>query len=209
MGLWRRRGCHGPYDHRGAGAAARARAVLRAARPAGCPSSARALKASGAVPGVHDESVDVFVEVPGDFITEKVWKVTAARRWKKPDKIHLLEGQALSWAVRRVARNVGHHHHRYLVLSDNMSVVCAVGKGRAKDRELLQTCRVIRAVSLACDLRIYVRWIPSEVNPSDPPSRRFQPRSRYQHEGEHRESAPGSAACVAPPVERARVGLAV
>ena len=49
-------------------------------------------------------------------------------------------------------------------------------KGRAHDHKLLTVIRRISATCLTGALRLKVRWIPRERNPSDEPSRRWQPR---------------------------------
>eukprot|EP00959_Pyramimonas_sp_CCMP1952_P070837 1479270-Pyramimonas_sp.AAC.1 len=54
-----------------------------------------------------------------------------------------------------------------------MAAVLAFSKGRAADNALLQVCRQFAAVSLASGVRVRWRWIPSEFNRADSPSRRF------------------------------------
>eukprot|EP00959_Pyramimonas_sp_CCMP1952_P291078 6089073-Pyramimonas_sp.AAC.1 len=55
-----------------------------------------------------------------------------------------------------------------------MSMICAHEKGRASDFGLMLGCRCSFAISVACNLKVTFRWIPSELNPTDGPSRRFQ-----------------------------------
>ena len=54
-----------------------------------------------------------------------------------PESIHRLEGRAGFVAVRRPVKNRGSFGKKILLLSDNMSVVCAIAKGRATDPALL------------------------------------------------------------------------
>ncbi|CAK0826393.1 unnamed protein product [Prorocentrum cordatum] len=43
-------------------------------------------------------------DVPSDFCKATSWKTVASRRWRHRAPIHLLEGEALLWAMRRQAR---------------------------------------------------------------------------------------------------------
>ena len=54
---------------------------------------------------------------------------------------------------------------------DNLALALAAGKGRSTTARLRFTLRRIAALLLVCDVRLYVRWVPSERNPSDAPSR--------------------------------------
>ena len=47
----------------------------------------------------------------------------------------------------------------------------AINKGVGRSSELNQTYRGILALSLLTGTKLIVRWIPSELNPSDGPSR--------------------------------------
>ena len=57
------------------------------------------------------------------------------------------------------------------MLSDNISLVLALGKGRSSSRHLIRCCRSLFAIGVACDMSFTVRWIASELNPADAPSR--------------------------------------
>ncbi|CAK0846614.1 unnamed protein product [Prorocentrum cordatum] len=50
-----------------------------------------------------------FPDVPSDFCKAASWKTVASRRWRHRAPIHLLEGEALLWAMRRQVRRVAHH----------------------------------------------------------------------------------------------------
>lgn len=100
------------------------------------------------------------------------------------DNIHVLEGRALDWTVRHAAaRGCRLRGRRLLIFGDNMSVKCAINKGCVCDWSLLHICRSVGATALAADIRVVSRWVPSEYNPADGPSRRFEPcirSKRYQ-----------------------------
>ncbi|CAK0846803.1 unnamed protein product, partial [Prorocentrum cordatum] len=117
-----------------------------------------------------------FPEVNYGKMHARPWRVAGCGRWKRKEAMHGLEGAALTWAVRRAARDSREHCSRRLFLGDNMSLALAAARGRAANHRLLGVCRVLFAVGVAADLKVQVRWPPSEWNPSDGPSRRFQPR---------------------------------
>eukprot|EP00974_Lingulodinium_polyedra_P056944 5477658-Lingulodinium_polyedra.AAC.1 len=52
-----------------------------------------------------------------------------------------------------------------------MGLILAVSKGRARDYRFLMVVRRVQMIALAARIRISCRWIASECNPSDGPSR--------------------------------------
>eukprot|EP00974_Lingulodinium_polyedra_P000249 22752-Lingulodinium_polyedra.AAC.1 len=58
---------------------------------------------------------------------------------------------------------------------DNLGVVLALSKGRARDYGLLRIAQRAACIMIACDIKCRVRWIPSEVMPADRASRRHDP----------------------------------
>ena len=71
-----------------------------------------------------------------------------------------------------------------------MALCFAVAKGRAHNFDLLRVLQRISAITLACRLTIRPRWIRSEINVADGPSRGFispgpgvAPSSRVGEEG--------------------------
>eukprot|EP00971_Amphidinium_carterae_P098967 1957038-Amphidinium_carterae.1 len=54
-----------------------------------------------------------------------------------------------------------------------MSVTLAVEKGRCHDPQMLSLIRRLSAMTLAAHSRLRVRWVPSELNPSDFASRLY------------------------------------
>ena len=87
------------------------------------------------------------------------------------EHITLLEARTLLWSVRRLTRDVSRHGERMLVLGDNLGVVLAKSKGRAHSYELNCIIRRITMYCLASGVRLSVRWLLSEWNPADKPSR--------------------------------------
>ena len=99
-----------------------------------------------------------------------------ASQMKHPEHITLLEGRGIVQAMRHKARSLKFFHCRHLHLNDNLGMVLSFDRGRAKDKALLFQCRRSAALSVAMDCEFHFRWIPSELNVADSPSRKFEPR---------------------------------
>eukprot|EP00973_Karenia_brevis_P050534 7015958-Karenia_brevis.AAC.1 len=81
-----------------------------------------------------------------------------------------------------------------------MAVVLALSKGRASDFHLLCVCRRVAAHVLCLNSTLRVRWVMSELNRADKPSRLHMTQNDYKQEarlsflksrklGRHRQSA--------------------
>ena len=88
-----------------------------------------------------------------------------------PQSITKLEGQALFLAVKHALRSAANFGCRLLFLVDYMSLCLASTKGRSSSPNLLHVGRKFACLSLATNIRIVTRWIPSELNIADGPSR--------------------------------------
>ena len=116
-----------------------------------------------------------FPEVPAELLRESRWKTVMADRWVHTDDILRLEARGVVKAVSRIANSRPMRNRRCVLLGDNMSVVLAFGRCRAKDFRLLTQVRRACALALSRGLRFYYRWIPTGFNSSDEGSRRFDP----------------------------------
>ncbi|CAK0826564.1 unnamed protein product [Prorocentrum cordatum] len=119
---------------------------------------------SGAVPEIGPE------------ILQGSWTTVSAGRWKRRWAMPILEGRALVWGVRHVSRGLSEFGKRILFLTDGLSEVLALEKGRSSSVALMRVCRQWAATVFAADLYPRVRWIRSELNVADEPSRRYQPK---------------------------------
>ena len=63
---------------------------------------------------------------------------------------------------------------RIVLIGDNLGVVLALARGRSADFRMLCRLREICAQSLATGVRCHFRWVPSEMNVADVPSRVFE-----------------------------------
>ena len=85
----------------------------------------------------------------------------------------LREGRALLYALKRTGRSKKAIGKRILFLVDNMAVCLAFSRMRAKSFNLLVIVRKFAAWCLSRRIFPAIRWIPSERNSADAPSRYF------------------------------------
>eukprot|EP00438_Fugacium_kawagutii_P025342 Skav236504 [mRNA] locus=scaffold78:316727:320924:+ [translate_table: standard] len=113
-----------------------------------------------------------FPEVPIEVAEFSTWKTVLMGRWRDTSEhITLKEGRALVLAARRLTRNSSSRGKRHLVLVDNLALSMMVCKGRATNFGMLRVMQQLSALSLAGGFVIKTRWLPSERNPADGPSR--------------------------------------
>ena len=117
---------------------------------------------------------DEFVEIPRSFLQSSEWKTLFASRMRMPEHITLLEGRAVVQTLRHKTRAQESFHKRHLHLGDNLGMTLCLDRGRAKNKQLLFQCRRVAAFNIAADIEVHHRWIPSELNPADAPSRRYE-----------------------------------
>ena len=116
-----------------------------------------------------------FPEVPAEWLRGERWKACVGRRWKHREDILILEARTLVSALARLVEGRRAQGSRFLFLSDNMSVVLAFSRSRARDFKLLCQVRKFAGYLLAKGNRASVRWVPSELNSSDIPFRSSTP----------------------------------
>lgn len=115
---------------------------------------------------------EVFPEFPHHILDADAWATVGMGKWHfSKEHITLKEARSLLIAVRRLSRAKRHRNKRHLILLDNMALCFAVGKGRSSRFDMLRVLQQIGAISLACCLTLRPRWIPSEWNIADGPSR--------------------------------------
>ena len=114
-----------------------------------------------------------FPEVPATVLNSEHWTLVMADRWMFHDDILVLEARAVLKAAYRIAHSAHGRNCHAVVLVDNMSVVLAMSRYRAKTFKLLVMIRRLASIALARGIRFHLRWIPSEFNYSDEGSRRY------------------------------------
>ncbi|CAE7380279.1 gag-pol [Symbiodinium natans] len=115
-----------------------------------------------------------FQHVPVQIACHPEWKLQFACRMHKPEHITLLEGRGTVQAVRHKMRVEGNYGMKHLHLGDNLGMVLAFDRGRAKAVPLLICCRRATAFAIAGDCVFTHRWIPSEHNAADAGSRQWE-----------------------------------
>ena len=113
-----------------------------------------------------------FVFVDRDDIGNfESWQTVMSGAWSHAEGISRLEGKAVTLGFRHALRNTQNLNTRITILCDNMGVVLALTKGRGCAFDMNRSCREVAALSLMSGSTLCIRWIPSEHNPADKPSR--------------------------------------
>jgi hypothetical protein len=133
-----------------------------------------AVIAAAAHSGVLQDADPVVEAALNAPLMAAVWHTAVSARWREPgEHINQFELRATSTALRRALSSPSSTRHRILLLSDSQVAVGALSKGRTSAPHLLRRLRPITAALLASGVQLYARWIPSELNPADGPSRYF------------------------------------
>lgn len=117
------------------------------------------------------ELVDNFPEVPARLLHKDLWVPRLWGKWSFEESILILEARAAAKALRRVAMSVFGNHVRQLFLFDNMSLVLALERSRSRQFGLLKRIRLFNSYCIARGIQPSFRWLPSELNNADEPSR--------------------------------------
>lgn len=118
------------------------------------------------------EQDPLFPEVPRSLMSPSSWHTVSMGKWKHTEEhITLKEARSLLIAVRRLSRARKNRFRRHLILLDNMALCFAVNKGRSANYAMLRVLQQIGSIALAAGLTLRPRWVPSELNVSDNPSR--------------------------------------
>ena len=130
-----------------------------------------------------------FAEVPVSVLKKEEWEVRLHGKWEHPDGILVLEGYALLKSLTRSANTRHGSDTRQLLLADNMPVALSFDRRRSRNYRLLKLIRKFSALCIAQNISCTVRWIPSELNSADEPSRAEECGHGSQ---DPRAKAPGS-----------------
>ena len=89
--------------------------------------------------------------------------------------IHLKEADAALFVAKHLVRGGNNGQgKRHLILGDSMTLSCVLGKGRSNHPRLLAIARKWACISMAGDLLLVYRWIPSSYNVAAQDSRRWE-----------------------------------
>ena len=112
-----------------------------------------------------------FPEVPLDVVDSSHWRTVLMGKWRQKEAITVNEGRALVLCLRRLCRSSRSRGLKHVVLVDSFSLALAVHKGRARSFDILRITQQVAALSIAGGFSVRLRWIASEHNVADGPSR--------------------------------------
>lgn len=118
-----------------------------------------------------EAAVDETVACSTELFEPQRWKVACKFSFKHPELIDGLEGRTAAVAAQRAVRDRATRSAKQLMFIDSQSFLGAVRKGRSSFWRLLKPCRTISAYSIFSDVKFVWRYVRSEYNPSDGPSR--------------------------------------
>lgn len=112
-----------------------------------------------------------FNEIPQTLLQPDDWQTVWSAPWKHKANILHTEALALVWSFKHQVRNKSAFNKRLVALVDNLPLCLSAVKGRGRSGHLKGPLRHIACISLVTGCRLHVRWIPSEWNIADKPSR--------------------------------------
>ena len=112
-----------------------------------------------------------FPEIPKQHLHEEDWTVVRQGRWRRREHIVHLEARALVKSFEFIVHDQHASNTRQLFLVDSMSAALAFDRCRSKNHRMLRQIRKFCSLGLARNISFSVRWVPSEFNPADAPSR--------------------------------------
>ena len=112
-----------------------------------------------------------FPEVPVHQLKSQEWATVRQGAWRRSEHIVHLEARALVKSFEFLVHDTEISHCRQLFLVDSMSASLSFDRCRSKNFRMLRQIRKFCSLALARNVAFSVRWVPSELNPADGPSR--------------------------------------
>ena len=110
-------------------------------------------------------------ELPAAWRTLGRWNLVLQGTWAKDEHQNVLECRVAVMTLRRLARNRRAWGRRVLIAVDSLVTLGVLARGRSASPALLALARQAGAILLACGIRPIWRWVASEHNYADGPSR--------------------------------------
>ena len=102
------------------------------------------------------------------------WSETSRWTWKNQEEHNnILEGRAGIVSAKIASMHPSQWDCRALLISDSQVVISAFSKGRSSKLTINHLARKLCAMSLACNVRFYYRYIRTHRNHADGPSRGY------------------------------------
>lgn len=105
------------------------------------------------------------------FFLSPGWKVGLRCQFTRAAHITCLESRVVGLAVQRAVRKRSRRKKRCLYFGDNQASLGSMRKRRSSSWGLLVPCRRVAACSLFAGLRLVHRYVPTDRNGADAPSR--------------------------------------
>ena len=112
-----------------------------------------------------------FEPLPPSLLRAGRWTSVVAGAWKRFNRIHEREARASLLGLRRSAHTRSHHGSLVLSIGDNLSEICCMEKGRAKNRSLNQQARRAASLQIGAGIDWRRRHCCSDENHADDGSR--------------------------------------
>ena len=100
------------------------------------------------------------------------WHTCVSAPWRRSEHISVLEVRSCVSAMCLNLHQPATHHKHWLMLSDSVACILSGTKGRSSKPGMCRGLRQLTACLLCCSIKLHLRWIPSELNVTDGPSRR-------------------------------------
>ena len=99
------------------------------------------------------------------------WRVGARQTWQHAEHNNVTEGRCVVMAVQRLSRCRKGRQCRMLVVTDSLVALGCFRKGRSSNQGLLYLSRRLAGLSMGYNIRVALRYVPSERNMADGPPR--------------------------------------
>ena len=109
--------------------------------------------------------------IGANWINEARWYELFRGLWAAEEHNNVLELRCVVSVLRHLARSSRCWHKRVVIMTDSVVSMGVLQKGRSSATALLRLARVACGISLALGIRGYYRWVPSQWNMADGPSR--------------------------------------
>ena len=121
--------------------------------------------------GPTREAVSRPREVDPEWFPKRRWKVLFNPPLRSKEHNTISEVRACVQAIRHYAASPRNWHTRLAIISDAFAAIGALSKGRSQSPAGNALCRQAAASIFIANLRVYLRWVASERNNADGPSR--------------------------------------
>eukprot|EP00929_Paragymnodinium_shiwhaense_P052284 TRINITY_DN261_c0_g1_i1.p1 TRINITY_DN261_c0_g1~~TRINITY_DN261_c0_g1_i1.p1 ORF type:complete len:1369 (+),score=112.09 TRINITY_DN261_c0_g1_i1:1521-5627(+) len=125
-----------------------------------------------AAPVTEPSTTDMgWFDTVAKLLESREWNLVSSTPWSSYSNIVNAEGRGLVFGLKHALRRTAAFNRRLVHLSDSLTCVLAFSKGRSSSMSLCRSIRTCAALLLATNTRVCWRWLPSELNPADGPSR--------------------------------------